>query len=118
MTICPKCKGRATKIINMNTDNVTCQQCDHTWKSNARIEKSMEQIKEVCSNYGYGFVIQQAARMWDEIQPGFGTAHTHQPSESLQGGIERLEALSARFRDHDSGVSLDLDEIVEHLKNT
>jgi len=29
--VCPKCKGRATKIVNASTDSVTCQQCDHQY---------------------------------------------------------------------------------------
>lgn len=29
--ICPKCGGRATKLISPNTGKVTCQQCTHMW---------------------------------------------------------------------------------------
>lgn len=29
--VCPKCKGRATKIVNLSTDTYTCQQCGHIY---------------------------------------------------------------------------------------
>lgn len=31
MTICPKCKDRATKLYNLNTGEYTCQKCGHKW---------------------------------------------------------------------------------------
>lgn len=31
MTVCPKCKGRATKLFSLSTGLYTCQQCQHEW---------------------------------------------------------------------------------------
>ncbi len=31
MRACPKCKGRATKLVNISTGLVTCQQCGHRY---------------------------------------------------------------------------------------
>lgn len=31
MMVCPKCKGRATKLVSLTTGVITCQQCGHQW---------------------------------------------------------------------------------------
>ena len=31
MNICPKCKGRATKLFSINSGEFICQQCDHVY---------------------------------------------------------------------------------------
>ena len=32
MIVCPKCKSRATKIINLSTGKYECQKCPHKWR--------------------------------------------------------------------------------------
>lgn len=43
---CPKCKSRATKIINANTDEVTCQICGHVWLLPDPREKEKKDLGE------------------------------------------------------------------------
>jgi len=31
ITVCPKCKSRATKILNLSTGKYECQRCNHSW---------------------------------------------------------------------------------------
>jgi len=32
MIICPACRGRATKLVNISWGTITCQQCGHSWE--------------------------------------------------------------------------------------
>ena len=32
VNICPQCKSRATKVVNISTGNYECQICDHRYK--------------------------------------------------------------------------------------
>ena len=33
MIVCPRCRGRATKLFSISSGFYTCQQCDHQWTS-------------------------------------------------------------------------------------
>lgn len=35
MKACPKCKGRATKLVSISTGVITCQQCGHQYPTAA-----------------------------------------------------------------------------------
>lgn len=45
MTICPKCKGRATKLYNINTGIYTCQQCKNEWTNEYGQNLRNEELK-------------------------------------------------------------------------
>jgi ribosomal protein L37AE/L43A len=44
MTVCPKCNGRATKLLSLTTGLLKCQQCDHEW-TGTRLHPVPEQIQ-------------------------------------------------------------------------
>lgn len=50
MFICPKCKGRATKTLNMYTGVMECQQCETTWivpqRTNAKEQNHRHKLKK------------------------------------------------------------------------
>lgn len=49
MTICPECKGRATKIVSITTGEITCQQCNYKWMPGtwgAIVRSNEEESKE------------------------------------------------------------------------
>lgn len=30
--VCPKCKGRATKMVSLTEGKIKCQQCGYSWR--------------------------------------------------------------------------------------
>ena len=47
MKSCPKCKGRATKIINISNGTVECQQCNYIYESTNEIKIMQQQLNRV-----------------------------------------------------------------------
>lgn len=54
MIICPKCKGRATKLYNLNTGDYMCQQCEHKWTNEYGQKQRNDKIAEDNTQHNKG----------------------------------------------------------------